>query len=303
MRRRSFLLGATVAGLSGMPTSGFANVRVRRFYINSRFGQLHGYRAEPEDGGTKTPLICIHQTPSSAKIFSEFIAIMGEDRIAIAFDNPGYGASDGPYGRVTIEAYAETMAAALEDMGFGPGGSGPVDVLGMLTGAMIGGELARSRPDLVRRLVLVQSLVMQKEQRLALKAELEGVVREGWATQGTDFYITRLNDALSSLDPEQTPEQAVADFADSLVAGEDYLKAGMTALTYPTETRIRDISQRTLVIVLGDERAEDATGAADIIPNAQLLRLLNYSRHTFRANPDAMAAPVRTFLDSPSSEQ
>ena len=225
--------------------------------------------------------------------------MMGQDRLTLAFDNPGYGASDGPIDRVPLETYADTVADALETLGFGPNGRGPVDILGMLTGAKISGEVARSRPDLVRRLILVQSLVMTEEQRLAMIDELQGGVREGWATQGADFYVTRLKSALADIHPEQTVDQAIADFADSLVAGEDYLRGGMTALAYPTEEKYKEITQPTLVVALTDERSSMAAGAADIIPNATLLRLPNHSRHTFRANPEAMAAPVRAFLDSP----
>ena len=304
--RRRFLL--SVAGVSvgtvlqGRPacTQPVHNeVAVKRFYMDSRWGQLHGYRAEPDRSTDKPPLICLHQTPSSAKIFAAFIAEMGRDRTAIAFDNPGYGASDGPAGRVPLEAYAETIADALVTLGFGDGGTGKVDMLGMLTGAKIGGELARSRPDLVRRLVLVQSLVMPEEDRLALKAELEGGVRESWAREGANYYLTRLQTALANRDPDQTVDQVIADFADSLVAGEDYLKGGMTALSYPAEEKYKDISQPALVIALSDERSEAATGAAAIIPNAQLLRLPDHSRHTFRSDPDALAKPVRAFLDVP----
>jgi len=311
LTRRGALISAAAAGsftaLSAPITAarevrddvGSAQVQVKRFYVDSRFGQLHGYRAEPETISTKTPLICLHQTPSSAKIFKDFIAVMGQDRLVMAFDNPGYGSSDGPVDRVPLETYSETLAETLETLGFGPNGRGPVDILGMLTGAKIGGELARSRPDMVRRLILVQSLVMTEAQRLAMIARLQGGVHKGWAEQGADFYVTRLKSALAELDSEQTLDQAITDFADSLVAGEDYLRGGMTALAYPTERLYKEITRPTLVVALGDERAELAAGAADLIPQAQLLRLPSYSRHTFRSDPDAMAAPFRAFLDSP----
>ena len=298
MNRRTLLLSGLAAGLLVQPSLGADTVPVKRFYIDSRYGQLHGYRVDPPQPSSKPPLICLHQTPSSAKIFINFLTEMGRDRTVIAFDNPGYGASDGPTGRVTLETYAEIIGEALDTLGYGAQGSGQVDMLGMLTGAKISGELARSRPDLVRRLILVQSLIMAEEDRLALKAELEGGVEEGWKREGPDFYITRLQQALAGQDPEQTVEQVITDFADSLVAGEDYLKGGMTALSYPSEQRYKEITQPTLVIALRDERSEAAAGAADLIANAQLLQLPDHSRHTFRSNPSAITDPVRAFLDA-----
>jgi len=303
MSRRAFFLSAAAFSALTLQQASASSAQVRRFYVDSQFGQLHGYRAQPTNGSNKTPLVCLHQTPSSARIFEKFIAVMGQDRLAIAFDNPGYGASDGPIDRVPLETYASTIAEALETLGFGLEANGQVDMLGMLTGAKISGELARSRPDLVRRLILVQSLVMPKEQRLAMKTELEGNVLDGWKEQGADFYITRLKSALSGLDPEQTVDQAVADFADSLVGGEDYLRGGMTALAYPAEQLYKEISQPTLVVTLSDERSELASGAAAIIPGAMLLNLPNQSRHTFRADPENMALHVRSFLDYPPPDQ
>ncbi len=300
MRRRAFIASGLATGFAlTAPVSAFAQVRIKRFYVDSRWGQLHGYRAEPNEPTGKLPLICLHQTPSSAKIFTAFVAEMGRDRTTIAFDNPGYGASDGPEGRVTLETYADSIADALDALGYGETGAGKVDMLGMLTGAKISGQLARSRPDLVRRLILVQSLILPEADRLALKAELEGGVEEGWKNEGSDFYITRLTQALASRDPEQTVDQTISDFADSLVAGEDYLKGGMTALAYASEEKYKDITQPTLVIALSDERAEASAGAAELIANAQLLRLPDYSHHTFRSNPVAMARHVRSFLDAP----
>ena len=307
--RRIALRTAAAAGVFALvPAVGFAKTRVRRFYVESRFGQLHGYRAEPENGSDKPPLICLHQTPSSAKIFAGFIKVMGEDRTVIAFDTPGYGASDGPDGRITLEIYGETIAAALEDLGFGQKGSGQegsgkVDVVGMLTGAMIGGELARSRPDLVRRLVLVQSLIMKEQERLALIAGLGGEVRDGWTTLGAEYYTTRLQSELTNLTSERTVDQAITDFTDSLVAGEDFRKGGMTALSYPAERLFREITQPTLVIKLNEERSIYAAGAADIIPDAELLHLPSYTRNTFRADPEGMATPIRAFLDASRPQQ
>ncbi len=155
MNRRTFFLSGVAAGLLARPSLSADAVPVKRFYLDSRYGQLHGYRVDPVQPSAKPPLICLHQTPSSAKIFINFLVEMGRDRTAIAFDNPGYGASDGPVGRVTLETYAEIIAEGLEALGYGPAGYGQVDMLGMLTGAKISGELARTRPDLVRRLILV----------------------------------------------------------------------------------------------------------------------------------------------------
>lgn len=67
---------------------------------------------------------------------------------AIRFDKRGHGLSD-LGGAVTVEGYADDVAALIETLGLGP-----VVFVGLSIGGMIGQALAARRPDLVRGLVL-----------------------------------------------------------------------------------------------------------------------------------------------------
>ncbi len=117
-------------------------VVVRRAYADSRFGQLHYRIARPAQPSAAPPLLCLHQTPKSGWEYEPIMARLGEGRVVIAPDTPGYGDSDGPDAPTTIEAYAAVMAQLMDDLqASGAIGPGPFDVMGLHTGAVLATEL------------------------------------------------------------------------------------------------------------------------------------------------------------------
>ena len=76
-----------------MTETGRANVR--RTYVETRFGQLHLRIAQPA-AASRPALICFHMSPMSGRIYENFLAKIGTDRVAIAADTPGFGMSDAP---------------------------------------------------------------------------------------------------------------------------------------------------------------------------------------------------------------
>ncbi len=131
-----------------------------RRYVGEAGRQIHltegGRSSVP--GPSQPPLACFHGAPSSGAAFTPFLTAMAERRHVLALDIPGYGASDRPEQRLDIAGYAEIMGKALEGAFAGDtlrGGDRRIDLFGHATGALIAAELARQRPDRVRRLVLM----------------------------------------------------------------------------------------------------------------------------------------------------
>jgi pimeloyl-ACP methyl ester carboxylesterase len=128
-----------------------ATVRTRRAYFDCRFGQLHVRTAFPTTGGfnEQTTLVCLHPSTLSSRVFGALLPTMADDRSVYAPDLPGAGESDAPEAAAPGQA-AAAVADLVADLRLRQ-----IDLLGYLDGGVAALELARDRPELVRRLVLV----------------------------------------------------------------------------------------------------------------------------------------------------
>jgi len=144
-------------------------VRTRRAYFDCRFGQLHVRTAFPTTGGfdEQVTLFCLHPEGSSSRVFGRFLPEIADTRSVYAPDLPGYGESDSSPQRSVMDA-ATAISDLVNDLRVRQ-----IDVLGVHYGAAVAAELAASRPELVRRLVLVgesaaERTSLPKQQRLVL---------------------------------------------------------------------------------------------------------------------------------------
>src|SRR5258707_8507932 len=139
-----------------------AEPRVRRAYFECRYGQLHVHNATPPGGGFEegTPLLCLHHTTGSGRVFERFLALAGRDRSVYAPDTPGFGESDPPPSRPAISDYAAAVGDFIDTMRFRQ-----IDLLGHQSGALIAAELAVTRPEQIRRVVMVSMPVLNDVER------------------------------------------------------------------------------------------------------------------------------------------
>lgn len=126
-------------------------VRTRRAYFDCKFGQLHVRTAFPTTGGFDelATLACLHPSDASSRSFSRILPLLADVRSVYAPDLPGYGESDSSPARGVADA-----AAAICDLASGLR-LRQIDLLGVEYGAAVAVELAVARPELVRRLVLI----------------------------------------------------------------------------------------------------------------------------------------------------
>lgn len=139
--------------------------RVRRGYFECRYGQLHLHNAIPPGGGFEegTALLCVHSAGQTGRIFQKVMPALGRDRSVYAPDLPGSGESDGPTppARLSSADAAVAIGDFLDTMRFRQ-----IDVLGYQGGSLIAAELAMTRPQQVRRLVLIGVPPMAEVDRL-----------------------------------------------------------------------------------------------------------------------------------------
>ena len=134
------------------PETGSPAVHLRRMYVDCRYGQLHLRSAFASNGGFDelTTLVCLHQSHMSSRVFEGFLRLMGNDRSVYAPDTPGFGASDGPPSQPGIADCAAAIGDAIDHLRLRK-----VDLLGDHNGSSIAAELATTRPDQVRRVVMI----------------------------------------------------------------------------------------------------------------------------------------------------
>jgi len=117
----------------------------RRGYVDGLWGQVH-YRVV----GAGPPLLLLHQVPwSSAQYFKALPVLAARGMRVIALDTPGYGMSDPPPGRPSIEDHADNLARVLERLEL----DRPA-IAGHHTGALIAGCFASRHPGRVAKCVI-----------------------------------------------------------------------------------------------------------------------------------------------------
>jgi len=193
-------------------------VRTRRAYFDCQYGQLHVRTAFPATGGfdEQVTLCCLHASDSSSRMFARFLPEMAASRSVYAPDLPGHGESDGAPSGSAVDA-----AVAIADLAAGLR-LRQMDLLGAGFGAAVALELALSRPELVRRLVLLRVPPMErvppvKQPCLVLRIKLGNSDDAEWTRAAlTHARFLDLKDYTADLfdAAAQTLAQQIAHFLD-----------------------------------------------------------------------------------------
>jgi poly(3-hydroxyalkanoate) depolymerase len=97
-----------------------------------------------------TPLLLCNGIGSSLELFQPFVDALDPRRPVIRFDMPGIGGSPSPVLPYHLLTLPSMLAGLLDQLGYAQ-----ADVLGISWGGGLAQQFALSRPDRVRRLVLV----------------------------------------------------------------------------------------------------------------------------------------------------
>ncbi len=112
-----------------------------------------------EEYGQGPPLLLLHGLGSSCRDWEYQIPVLAEQYRVIAMDMRGHGRSGKPRERYSIRGFAGDVEALIEHLNLGP-----VHVLGLSMGGMIGFQLAVDQPHLLKSLCVVNSAPQVKVQ-------------------------------------------------------------------------------------------------------------------------------------------
>ncbi|MEQ0560834.1 alpha/beta hydrolase [Amycolatopsis sp. NEAU-NG30] len=113
--------------------------------------EVNGINLHYEDVGDGPALLFLHGWGVSGRVWQSCLPGLVRDHRVVTLDWRGCGRSDHPAEGNTIDGVAADVAAVIEKLGIRP------TVVGSSIGALFATELALARPDLVSRVVAVDS--------------------------------------------------------------------------------------------------------------------------------------------------
>jgi pimeloyl-ACP methyl ester carboxylesterase len=267
-----------------------AVVHVRRSYAESRHGQIHLSTAYPSGGGfdERTPVICLHHSGGSGRLFAPILRELGHDRSVYAPDLPGHGNSDPAGSKAGVAELAASIGDFLDGLRLRT-----VDLVGYQLGALVAAELAITRPQLVRRVMLWGVPSYSAQDRAAL---LQNVSAPGSREDGSDVA-----DEWQRLIERRGPGAPIGaltdELSDRLRAGSNGARAFVAMVEYPASERLPLVKQSALVLRLKDEFFEHSGRARASLPNGSMLDLPDYGQGFLSAAPQRFTSVAREFFD------
>lgn len=260
---------------------------MRRSYVDGRWGQIHIRSA-----GISTdapPLLLLHPTPKSGWIFETLAPLLAKDRLVVAPDTPGYGASDAPPAPASIE----DLAMALLDAAGAVAGQGPVDVLGYHTGSVLAVAMAALAPQRVRRLTLVSLPAYDAASRTS---KLKGLAT--WPRPQIDgAHLTRLWEIMRGrANPAVNADWLHASFAENLRPGARGPWGYEAVYRYDLIAALSALTHPTLVLNPEDDLWEVTAAHASLIGGAAYVELPGAGHGVFTLQADVIAKAVTRFL-------
>jgi pimeloyl-ACP methyl ester carboxylesterase len=216
----------------------------------------------------------------------------------VTVDNRGVGKTGAPRGDCTIEAMAADAAAVLAEAG-----EPTAHVLGMSMGGLIAQELAVSRPDLVRSLVLACTHVgIPHAAALGQDGLPEPGVPEALAG-GTELTaaerMARIRPFLYAAGTSEkriAEDEAVRDAQPT--SAEAFAAQLIGASTWERLAELPDVAVPTLVLQGSEDRMvprQQAQRLADAIPGARLLLVEGAGHALFTDQEEECGAAIVDF--------
>jgi pimeloyl-ACP methyl ester carboxylesterase len=245
---------------------------------HQRWLEIGGRRVNVIELGSGPPVVFVHGLSGSWQNWLEQLPVFARDHRVVAFDLPGFGASEMPDWQISISGYGRWLDALYDALG--------IDVaalVGNSMGGFISAELAIAYPARVERLVLVSAagLTVEHQRHDRTLTVLRTVDRRlaayaGWLGTRSDTLARRprarrMIFGLVAHRPDLLPAPLVAEQIRG--SGKPGFVPALDALTsYPIRDRLPEIACPTL-IVWGTKDwlvpVSDADEFARLIPNAR----------------------------------
>lgn len=271
-------------------------VQLVRSYGSSRFGQIHVRKAQPRAPTGKAPLVCLHQSPKSGRDYESLLRHLGESRLCLAPDTPGYGASDAPPSQPSIADYGRAMLDFITDQQaqkLMP--DGPVDIMGYHTGSAIAAWLARHHPNRIRRIILVSLPAFDEPTRTNILKNL-GIFPTPEPDGSHIQKLWNLADGLN--DARHNAEWRSIAVGDALQSGDRFAWGFHAVFSHDVIADLQTLAQPVLLICPQDDLRDQTLQYRDLLSNLTWLDLPNSGNGFLHLDSEAIAAQITAYLDS-----
>lgn len=258
---------------------------VRGGYVDSDWGQVH-YRI----AGTSGPWVGLfHESPLSSRVWEAVLPRLGQSARVVAFDTPGYGASDPPPdpGR-EIPEYAAVLSRAAATIGMS-------DVVfgGVHTGASLAIEAAHAFDGGVRGLVLSGVALYTDEERAEHLASWAPDAPYDAAGVQFDWAIERYQ----RIWPNLTADLLQVAVTELMRAVDRYHWGYRAAFRHDPSGPLAALDQPVLLLdAEHDLLADKDPVAMELARSARLVTLPGLPGQPHLRAPDDYARNVRAFL-------
>lgn len=127
------------------------------------------YTVHGTDRGTERPaIILLHSGAWSSLEYDAVIAQLKDNFIVYAFDMPGFGKSDKPQTKYSLDYLSQTMSTAMSQLSIGP-----AHIVGASMGGTVALQMAANNPEQIQSLTLIDPLGFGNEiNKAALWAQI-----------------------------------------------------------------------------------------------------------------------------------
>lgn len=264
----------------------------KRMFVDGENGQIHLRLATPiRQVSIKTPLVCLHMSPKSGRIFQRFIDRFATDRTAIAPDYPGFGESDPPPAEphVSIADYARNMWAVIDQLKLSK-----IDILGYHTGSLVAAEMTHQQSDRVNRIVMISAPVFTDEELSAVKSHFAPIALDKAGTRFTTMWKKVQFHAAKG----KSLALAAESFAENLRAGENYEWGHRAAFAYAHQfpVTLSNITQRIDIINPGDVLHQQTLGIRPWLQNGDIHERPSWGHGFLDYDTDNAVKDIRKLL-------
>ncbi len=275
-----------MANLSPQPP----HPQLRRQFVDGRYGQLHTRICTPGES-SGAPLVCLHMSPKSGRLFAEVMPHLAAGRLVLAPDYPGHGESDLPPAEpeIRIEDFATEIWRVVDQLA-----PTPVHFVGHHTGAMVAVEAASQRPADVLSVTCIGAPVFTDEDLERLHRTYAPIPID---EEGTRFRVM-WERVLHHRGPGMTLQMAATSMAENLRAGDSYEWGHRAAFAYGATFRqkLAELSHPIFIMNPADDCFEQSKRADALMTNGTRRDYLQWGHGFLSAHSAAAAEEISGFL-------